>query len=142
PLATYTGWGLRSGAWANDGCEATGQYIPFPKTAADRAATSDPRPSVGERYRSYTDYRNKVIKAAGGLVRRRFLICDDTQAMVTRLIAAGQAAGVPAPGANENTSIPDPVPACIAHVPPHHHVHFWWDDDDHHGGPDWGHGRN
>src|SRR6185312_14885386 len=26
PLATYTGWGLRSGVWANDGCEASGQY--------------------------------------------------------------------------------------------------------------------
>src|SRR5437763_2059497 len=24
PLATYTGWGLRSGVWANDGCEASG----------------------------------------------------------------------------------------------------------------------
>ncbi len=142
PLATYTGWGLRSGAWANDGCEATGQYIPFPKTAADRAASGDPRPSVAERYASYTDYRNKVIRAVDDLVRHRFLICDDTQAMVTRLIAAGQAAGVPTPGPNENTSIPDPVPACVAHVPPHHHVHFWFDDDDHHGGPDWGHGRN
>jgi hypothetical protein len=142
PLATYTGWGLRSGAWANDGCEATGQYIPFPKTAADRAASGDPRPSVAERYASYTDYRNKVIRAVDDLVRHRFLICDDTQAMVTRLIAAGQAAGVPTPGPNENTSIPDPVPACVAHVPPHHHVHSWFDDDDHHGGPDWGHGRN
>ena len=32
PLATYTGWGLRSGVWANDGCEASGQYIPFKAT--------------------------------------------------------------------------------------------------------------
>ena len=36
PLATYTGWSLRSGAHANDGCEHAGQMIAFPKTKADR----------------------------------------------------------------------------------------------------------
>ena len=128
PLATYTGWGLRSGVWANDGCEASGQYIPFAKTKADRLASGDPRPSVEERYSSYTQYRNKVIQAVDKLVRRRFLICDDTQGIVTRLIAAGQAAGVPAPQPNENTSIPDPVPACEGRRPPHGHHD---DDSDH-----------
>ena len=44
PLATYTGWALRSGAHANDGCEASGQFIPFPRTEAERAASGDPRP--------------------------------------------------------------------------------------------------
>ena len=38
PLATYTGWALRSGAQANDGCEAAGQFIPFAKTQAERVA--------------------------------------------------------------------------------------------------------
>ncbi|MGB8436625.1 MAG: alpha/beta hydrolase domain-containing protein, partial [Burkholderiales bacterium] len=28
PLATYTGWALRAGTWANDGCEGSGQFIP------------------------------------------------------------------------------------------------------------------
>jgi hypothetical protein len=32
PLATYTGWSLRGGAHANDGCEEAGQVIAFPKT--------------------------------------------------------------------------------------------------------------
>ena len=130
PLATYTGWGLRSGVWANDGCEATGQYIPFAKSAADRQASGDPRPSVEERYSSYAQYRNKVIQAVDKLVRSRFLICDDTQDIVTRLIAAGQAAGVPAPQANENTSVPDPVPACQGHMPPNgHHYHYVFEHD-------------
>jgi hypothetical protein len=40
PLATYTGWALRSGVWANDGCEAEGQYIPFARTKADRIASA------------------------------------------------------------------------------------------------------
>jgi hypothetical protein len=130
PLATYTGWGLRSGVWANDGCEASGQYIPFAKTSADRQASGDPRPSVEERYNSYGQYRSKVIQAVDKLVRSRFLICDDTQDIVTRLIAAGQAAGVPAPHGNENTSVPDPVPACQGRMPPHgHHYHYVFEHD-------------
>src|SRR6195256_6416950 len=51
PLATYTGWSLRRGAQADDGCEGSGQMIVFAKTAADRNTPSgiDPRPSVAER---------------------------------------------------------------------------------------------
>ena len=112
PLATYTGWGLRSGVWANDGCEATGQYIPFAATTAARMAAGDPRPSVQERYPSFAVYRTKVVLAVDELVRDRFLICDDTQDIVNRLLQAGLTAGVPAPTANENATSPDPVPAC------------------------------
>ena len=89
PLATYTGWGLRSGVWANDGCESSGQYIPFKATRTDRLAAGDPRSSVQERYPSYGSYRSHVITAVDNLVRNRFLICDDTQDMVTRLLQAG-----------------------------------------------------
>ena len=137
PLATYTGWALRSGVWANDGCEGSGQYIPFQPTQAARVAAGDPRPSVGERYKSYTQYRNQVIAAVDKLVRDRFFICDDTQDIVARLIAAGQTAGVPAPTANENTSIPDPVPACAAHhFRPFYHYHYFFFDRDHDGDRD------
>ena len=129
PLATYTGWGLRSGVWANDGCEATGQFIPFAATAAARTTAGDPRPSVQERYASYDVYRNKVVLAVDKLVRDRFLICDDTQDIVTRLLAAGTAAGVPAPRAGENAAAPDPVPACVGRIKPHYHYHH--DDGDH-----------
>jgi hypothetical protein len=117
PLATYTGWALRSGVWANDGCEGSGQYIPFQATKAARAAAGDPRPSVEERYHSYTQYKNQIIQAVDKLVRRRFLICDDTQGMVTRLLQAGLAAGVPTPTSDEDASAPNPLPACIGHTP-------------------------
>jgi len=129
PLATYTGWGLRSGVWANDGCESSGQYIPFKATKADRIAAGDPRPAVEERYHSYTQYRNKVVEAVDRLVRRRFMICDDTQDIVTRLLRAGLAAGVPAPSSDETSSAPNPVPACIGRVPPHHRSHHVYDQD-------------
>ncbi len=110
---------LRAGAWGNDGCEGSGQYIPFKATKAERIAAGDPRPSVEERYHSYAQYRSKIIHAVDSLVRRRFLICDDTQAMVARLLQAGLAAGVPAPAANQDASASDPLPACAGHVPHH-----------------------
>jgi hypothetical protein len=131
PLATYTGWGLRSGVWANDGCEATGQYIPFQSTKAGRMTAGDPRPSVQERYPSFDDYRAKVVIAVDTLVRERLMICDDTQDIVNRLLQAGLAAGVPAPKAGENASSPDPVPACVGHPHRHYHLIFEFPGDGH-----------
>jgi hypothetical protein len=110
PLATYTGWGLRSGVWANDGCEASGQYIPFKATKAERIAAGDPRPSVQERYPSFAMYRAAVMNAIDELVKDRLVLCEDTQAMYSRLLQAGLAAGVPAP--NGNPMPQDVVPAC------------------------------
>jgi len=97
PLATYTGWALRSGVWANDGCEGSGQYIPFAKTKAERVASGDPRPSVEERYPSFGQYYSAVIRAIDELVKDRFLLCEDTEAMQARLLQAGLNAGVPPP---------------------------------------------
>jgi hypothetical protein len=129
PLATYTGWALRSGVWANDGCESSGQYIPFKATRTDRLAAGDPRSSVQERYPSFGFYRSHVIAAVDNLVRNRFLICDDTQDIVNRLLQAGLSAGVPAPNENENASSPDPVPACHGRMPPRYHYHHHYDHD-------------
>jgi hypothetical protein len=140
PLATYTGWGLRSGVWANDGCEASGQYIPFQSTKAARTTAGDPRPSVQERYPSFGEYRAKVVVAVDQLVRDRFLICDDTQDMVNRLLQAGLTAGVPAPAPGQSTSAPDPVPACKGRMPPHYHYHVHYEHGDQDGN-DQGHGH-
>jgi hypothetical protein len=97
PLATYTGWALRAGNWANDGCEAAGQYIPFPKTEADRAASGDPRQSIEKRYKSFRDYHRKVVRAIDRMVKERLMLCEDADDEQTRLITAGLAAGVPPP---------------------------------------------
>jgi len=110
PLATYTGWGLRSGVWANDGCEASGQYIPFKATKAARIAAGDPRPSVEERYPSFAMYRAKVMNAIDNLVKDRLMLCEDTQSVYARLLQAGLAAGVPAPHGNPMPQ--DQVPSC------------------------------
>lgn len=100
PLATYTGWALRAGPQANDGCEGSGQYIPFAKTAAQRQATGDPRPSIEERYPSYGEYYAKVKNAIDGLVKNRLMLCEDADDAQARLLSAGLAAGVPAPKGN------------------------------------------
>src|SRR5215470_473086 len=77
PFATYTGWALRAGPQANDGCEGSGQFIPFPKTEAERAMTGDPRESVEKRYASFGDYQRKVVRAIDGLVKQRLMLCED-----------------------------------------------------------------
>jgi len=97
PLATYTGWGLRSGPQANDGCESTGQYIPFPETKAERQASGDPRRSVEERYPSFDKYFNRIERAVDNMVKDRLMLCEDADDQIDRLVQAGLNAGVPEP---------------------------------------------
>jgi hypothetical protein len=110
PLATYTGWALRAGAQANDGCEAAGQYIPFAKTAAERQASGDPRPSVEERYPSFGMYYAKVKNAIDELVKDRLMLCEDADDAQSRLLTAGLVAGVPS--ANGKLPPQSNVPHC------------------------------
>jgi hypothetical protein len=101
PLATYTGWSLRLGNWANDGCEGSGQMIVLPRSEIDRAATGDPRPSVQARYPTFKDYYTKVVAAVDDLVARRLYLCEDAQPELNRLVANGLTRGVPAPTASD-----------------------------------------
>ena len=71
----------------------------------------DPRPSVEERYKSYDKYQKDVGKAIDGLVKDRFLLCEDTEAMNARLLKAGIATGVLNPTGRESDHS----------VPPHGH---------------------
>jgi hypothetical protein len=103
--------------------------IPFKATKAARIASGDPRPSVEERYPSYPEYRTKVVNAVNELVRRRFLICDDTQDIVNRLLQAGISAGVPTPKPNQDTTAPDPVQACRGHMPTNYRYHYHFEQD-------------
>jgi hypothetical protein len=97
PIANYTGWAQRAGSNSDpdpsgatsmvDGCDATGQYIPFPDTKAHRIATGDPRPSVQERYGNAAgtnaDYVKAVTDAANALVSQHFLLPEDVATYVT-----------------------------------------------------------
>ena len=60
-----------------------------------------------ERYRSFKVYQHRIRKALNGMVRERLFLCEDADAELTRLYAAGVAAGVPAP---EGGVLPAPTP--------------------------------
>src|SRR5437867_1735189 len=109
PLATYTGWALRAGPQANDGCESAGQYIPFGRTKAERLAAGDPRLSVEERYPTFANYRSRVMRAIDGLVKDRLMLCEDADDEQARLLDAGLAAGVPAPRGNPTAQSEPPL---------------------------------
>lgn len=80
PIATTTGWGLRAAAFGGpDGCEASGQWIPFKSTKAERLAAGDPRRSLEERYKNHEGYVKAVTKTAEKLQQQRFLLPADVQ---------------------------------------------------------------
>ena len=84
PLATYTGWALRAAPQNNDGCEGSGQYIPFPKTKADRLENGDPRLSIEERYGNVDNYSSRLKDAFDGLVRSGVLLPVDAKAALIK----------------------------------------------------------
>ena len=63
PLATFTGWNLRApeiGA-PQELFSMAGSYLPFARTAAERAKTGDPRLSIAERYAT----RRSICRRSG-----------------------------------------------------------------------------
>jgi len=89
PVATYTGWALRRGAQASDGCEGSGQWIPFAATEAARTASNDPRPSNQARYGSDANYRAQFKAALDGLVSQRLLLPEDEAASLAKAPPSG-----------------------------------------------------
>jgi len=96
PLATYTGWALRSGPQANDGCEGSGQFIPFAASRDARLATGDPRPSVQERYGSFSGYYFALYYAINDFVQKGWMLPEDGPAALNAGLVKALAAGLPA----------------------------------------------
>ena len=91
PVATYSGWAHRATAFGGpDGCESSGQTIPFVRSAADRLASGDPRLSLQERYGTHAGYVMAVTSAANSLRFQRLLLPADVDAY----IAAAQASTI------------------------------------------------
>ncbi|MBS0394092.1 MAG: hypothetical protein JSR54_05660 [Proteobacteria bacterium] len=84
PLGTHTGWNPRAPetgfAWAT--ARFDGSFQPFARTAAERAAAGDPRPSLAERYPTRADYVAQVRAAAARLVEEGFLLPEDVERAV------------------------------------------------------------
>lgn len=93
PLATYTGWNLRSQQAGADGQLASllGSFIPFPKTRAEREQTGDPRLSIQERYGTFEEYRKRFAAKCDELLQLRYLLPEDAErAVQSRVKLRGQ----------------------------------------------------
>ena len=87
PLATYTGWNVRheemgQGGLMTSGAPLFGTTLVFPRTRAERETSGDPRKAIDERYSSKEDYLARVRAAAQTLVRERYLLAEDIEAVV------------------------------------------------------------
>ncbi|MEZ5038936.1 MAG: cyanophycinase [Saprospiraceae bacterium] len=79
PLATHTGWSLRTGMAANpqELTDFRGLFIPFSRTEQQRLSRNDPRPSINNLYKDKVVYLEKVEAAIDKLVKDRFLLAQD-----------------------------------------------------------------
>jgi hypothetical protein len=87
PIATNSGWSLRSAAYGGnvnglDGCEAAGQSVAFAKDDASKIA-GDPRASLAARYSSKADWVSKRAAAAKALQAKGFLLQKDVDNYTT-----------------------------------------------------------
>jgi hypothetical protein len=84
PLGTHTGWNVStyplSGLRYLAGL--VGSFQPFAKTKAEREQSGDSRPSIEERYANRQEYLQRVRRATSDLVRERFVLQDDVEAVV------------------------------------------------------------
>ncbi|MGH7324681.1 MAG: alpha/beta hydrolase domain-containing protein [Candidatus Rokuibacteriota bacterium] len=86
PLATYAPWSLRVGMAEprDELVDFVGTWIPFQRTAAERRAAGDPRPSIADLYASRAAYLRAAASAAAELVRARLLLPEDVARVMRR----------------------------------------------------------
>jgi hypothetical protein len=86
PLATYASWNLRDPSIGapDQRVSFEGSYLPFPGTAAERQRSGDPRKSIVERYTNGDDYLQKYTRSLDELVKQRWILPEDRQAVLHR----------------------------------------------------------
>jgi len=79
PLATYLSWNLRDASIGapDQRVSFEASFLPFPKTAAERQKSGDPRKSVAERYAGREDYLARFARALDALVQQRWILEED-----------------------------------------------------------------
>jgi hypothetical protein len=79
PLATYTGWNLRSPSIGapTERTSFLGSFIPLKKTAAEAEAAHDPRKPIEARFKDYEAYHALFEKALEGLIAERYILAED-----------------------------------------------------------------
>ena len=86
PLATYASWNLRDPSIGapDQRVSFEDSYIPFPKTAAQRQRSGDPRRSIEERYGSREEYIIRYTKAVDDLIQQHWILPEDREAVLAR----------------------------------------------------------
>jgi hypothetical protein len=84
PLATYMGWQLYRPELGRDDelVSLQGSFAPFPRDAAERERTGDPRRSILERYPDRERYLALVEQAAKPLIAAGYLRAEDLAGIV------------------------------------------------------------
>jgi len=87
PLATCTGWNLRSSEAGaeNELVGLRGSYIPFSITTVDRQRSKDPRPSLEQRYGTLENYLDQLGSACRQLESSGYLLGEDTERVLREL---------------------------------------------------------
>jgi Alpha/beta hydrolase domain len=105
PLGTYLGWNITA-----DGdkpfhkgqiCDYVGGMLPFARTAAEREANKDPRPSLEERYGSHDGYVAAFKKGTERAVREGFLLPVDAASLVNAAQRSAVLQPIPSKPANQ-----------------------------------------
>jgi hypothetical protein len=86
PLGTYVSWNLRDPSIGapDQRLPFEASYVPFPKTAAERQKTGDPRKSIAERYADREDYMTRYKSTVDDLVKQRWILPEDREALIHR----------------------------------------------------------
>jgi len=86
PLATYTGWNLRSKSIGGEDelFSMVGSFIPFKPTEAERAASGDPRRPLDARYKTRQEFLDNFNTAAQSLARQGYLLDSDIGSLCER----------------------------------------------------------
>jgi len=88
PLATYTGWSLRTGL-ANPGelADFKGLFIPLPRSLPDATESGDARPAITTLYASRDEYLAQAAAAAHTLLEQGYLLEEDLPVVAARAAA-------------------------------------------------------
>ncbi len=83
PLGTYLGWNITAEGFHKDQiCNYAGGMVPFARTAQERQARNDPRPSLEERYGDHAGYLAAVKRAAARAINEGFLLEADAALLI------------------------------------------------------------
>jgi hypothetical protein len=84
PVGTHTGWVPRhpDTGGAGQSLDMMGTTLPFARTATERQAQTDPRASIGERYRDRDDFIGQARAAAEQLAAARLIVAEDVDVAV------------------------------------------------------------